>query len=360
MRHVPDPRGKGRASGTGRLGSGSCPLMPEAPLPRPTPASTGSLPKRRPVLVALLLSLLLALAACGGSPSTAGEDSGSTGASDTGWPVTVTGDNGELTIDAQPEAIVVDVGHRDRDAVRDRRRPAGRGRRQHVQLPGGRPGHRPVRVHPERRGDRRLRPRPGRAQRRHERDRRRARAPWRFRFSSWLRPRRWTTATSSSRPSAPRPGTPTTPPRSSPTCRTGSTPRWSPSGTSGAGLRVYHELDPTFYSAASSTFIGGVYELFGLENIADGAEDASGGYPQLSAEYVVGAGAGPRRAGRHRVLRADARRPSPSGRRSTRCRPCRRAGCSPPTTTSPPAGARGWPTSPSRSPRRWPADESGR
>jgi len=54
------------------------------------------------------------------------------------------------------------------------------------------------------------------------------------------------------------------------------------------GTRVYHELDPTFYSAASSTFIGGIYSLFGLENIADGAADASGGYPQLSAEYIVG------------------------------------------------------------------------
>jgi iron complex transport system substrate-binding protein len=58
-------------------------------------------------------------------------------------------------------------------------------------------------------------------------------------------------------------------------------------GDEGAGLRVYHELDPTFYSAASSTFIGSVYSLFGLENIADGAEDAAGGYPQLSAEYIV-------------------------------------------------------------------------
>ena len=53
-------------------------------------------------------------------------------------------------------------------------------------------------------------------------------------------------------------------------------------------MRVYHELDPTFYSAASSTFIGSIYALFGLENIADGAADAAGGYPQLSAEYVVG------------------------------------------------------------------------
>jgi ABC-type Fe3+-hydroxamate transport system substrate-binding protein len=54
------------------------------------------------------------------------------------------------------------------------------------------------------------------------------------------------------------------------------------------GMRVYHELDPSFYSAASSTFIGSIYAMFGLENIADGAPDAAGGYPQLSAEYIVG------------------------------------------------------------------------
>ncbi|WP_116449946.1 ABC transporter substrate-binding protein [Blastococcus litoris] len=54
------------------------------------------------------------------------------------------------------------------------------------------------------------------------------------------------------------------------------------------GMRVYHELDPSFYSAASSTFIGSVYTQFGLENIADGAPDATGGYPQLSAEYIAG------------------------------------------------------------------------
>jgi iron complex transport system substrate-binding protein len=54
------------------------------------------------------------------------------------------------------------------------------------------------------------------------------------------------------------------------------------------GMRVYHELDPTFYSATSGTFIGSIYAMFGLENIADEAPDLSGGYPQLSAEYVVG------------------------------------------------------------------------
>ena len=55
------------------------------------------------------------------------------------------------------------------------------------------------------------------------------------------------------------------------------------------GMRVYHELDPSFYSATSETFIGSVYTLFGLENIADEVADTAGGYPQLSAEYVVGA-----------------------------------------------------------------------
>ena len=54
-----------------------------------------------------------------------------------------------------------------------------------------------------------------------------------------------------------------------------------------AGQKVFHELGPELYSADSSTFIGSIYSLLGLENIADGAPDASGGYPQLSAEYVV-------------------------------------------------------------------------
>ncbi|HEV3101386.1 MAG TPA: ABC transporter substrate-binding protein [Candidatus Dormibacteraeota bacterium] len=52
-------------------------------------------------------------------------------------------------------------------------------------------------------------------------------------------------------------------------------------------LKVYHELDDTYYSATSSTFIGQVYELLGLRNIADGATAAAPDYPQLSAEYIV-------------------------------------------------------------------------
>lgn len=51
----------------------------------------------------------------------------------------------------------------------------------------------------------------------------------------------------------------------------------------------YHEVDNTLYTATSTTFIGQVYGLFGLENIADAAdEDGSAfGFPQLSAEYIV-------------------------------------------------------------------------
>lgn len=53
-------------------------------------------------------------------------------------------------------------------------------------------------------------------------------------------------------------------------------------------LRVYHELDQTYYSATSSTFIGSIYKLFGFSNIADGpGQNAHTQYPQLSAEYLV-------------------------------------------------------------------------
>jgi cobalamin transport system substrate-binding protein len=55
----------------------------------------------------------------------------------------------------------------------------------------------------------------------------------------------------------------------------------------GRGLTVYHELGPDLYSATSSTFIGRVYSLFGLKNIADAADTGGSGYPKLSPEYVV-------------------------------------------------------------------------
>jgi iron complex transport system substrate-binding protein len=58
---------------------------------------------------------------------------------------------------------------------------------------------------------------------------------------------------------------------------------------SARGLTYYHELTPDLYSATSKTFVGRVYALFGLRNIADAADRTGSGYPQLSAEYVVSA-----------------------------------------------------------------------
>lgn len=51
-------------------------------------------------------------------------------------------------------------------------------------------------------------------------------------------------------------------------------------------LTIYHELDPTYYSVTSGSFIGQVYTLFGLSNIADDVEPGND-YPQLNAEYII-------------------------------------------------------------------------
>ena len=54
-------------------------------------------------------------------------------------------------------------------------------------------------------------------------------------------------------------------------------------------LTYFHELDPSLFSTTSSTFIGEVYNLFGLVNIADELEEDAGQFPQLSAEFLVAA-----------------------------------------------------------------------
>lgn len=56
-----------------------------------------------------------------------------------------------------------------------------------------------------------------------------------------------------------------------------------------AGLTYFHELDNTLYTVTSATFIGSIYALAGLTNIADTATDAASGYPQLSPEFIVAA-----------------------------------------------------------------------
>lgn len=59
--------------------------------------------------------------------------------------------------------------------------------------------------------------------------------------------------------------------------------------TGDPALTYYHELDDTFYSVTSRTFIGQIYDLAGLRNIADDVPDDAGGYPQLSSEFIVDA-----------------------------------------------------------------------
>ena len=61
-------------------------------------------------------------------------------------------------------------------------------------------------------------------------------------------------------------------------------------GRPGAGMTYFHEVDSTLYSATSSTFLGQLYALLGLENIADPADEDGWGYPQLSPEYVIDVG----------------------------------------------------------------------
>ena len=55
----------------------------------------------------------------------------------------------------------------------------------------------------------------------------------------------------------------------------------------GAAVRIYHEIDQTYYSASSHSFIGAVYGALGADNIADPADADGYGYPQLTEEYII-------------------------------------------------------------------------
>jgi iron complex transport system substrate-binding protein len=52
-------------------------------------------------------------------------------------------------------------------------------------------------------------------------------------------------------------------------------------------LTYYYELDPTFYSVTSGTFVGELFALTGMSNIADPADPDGYGFPQLTAEYII-------------------------------------------------------------------------
>jgi iron complex transport system substrate-binding protein len=55
------------------------------------------------------------------------------------------------------------------------------------------------------------------------------------------------------------------------------------------GLRYFYELSDGLYTVTSDTFIGELLGLAGMTSIADAVDDTAGGFPQLSAEYVLDA-----------------------------------------------------------------------
>jgi iron complex transport system substrate-binding protein len=55
-------------------------------------------------------------------------------------------------------------------------------------------------------------------------------------------------------------------------------------------VTYYYELDNTYYTTTSGSFIGNVIAMTGMQNIADEAPDPDGfGFPQLAEEYIVDA-----------------------------------------------------------------------
>ena len=54
----------------------------------------------------------------------------------------------------------------------------------------------------------------------------------------------------------------------------------------GEPISYFYELDNTYYTVTSNTFVGQIFKMLGLENIADGVEEGND-YPQLSSEVIV-------------------------------------------------------------------------
>jgi iron complex transport system substrate-binding protein len=52
-------------------------------------------------------------------------------------------------------------------------------------------------------------------------------------------------------------------------------------------LRYFYELSDGLYTVTSDTFIGELLGLAGMTSIADAVDDTAGGFPKLSAEYVL-------------------------------------------------------------------------
>jgi iron complex transport system substrate-binding protein len=56
----------------------------------------------------------------------------------------------------------------------------------------------------------------------------------------------------------------------------------------GTPIRVFHEIDDSFYTATSNSFIGQVYAEMGFENVADALDDGTG-FPLVDGESIIAA-----------------------------------------------------------------------
>ena len=261
------------------------------------------------------------------------------------FPVTVEGDNGSLTLEEEPDAIVslsptateslFAIGAGDQVIAVD----------DQSNYPAEAPMTNLSGLHAERRGDRRLQARSRRRLVRPGRARRRRSRSSRSRCSSRSRGRRSHDAYDQIEPARRRPpGTPAEAASVVATMKAQIAASIASAPTGAQALKVYHELGPDYYSATSKTFIGSVYALLGLKNIADAADKTRLRLP-----------AALRRVHRHAdpdlIVLADTKccgqtaATSRSGRAGARSPRSRTATSSRSTTTSPLAGGRGSSTS---------------
>ena len=51
--------------------------------------------------------------------------------------------------------------------------------------------------------------------------------------------------------------------------------------------KIYHELDPNYYSPSKFSFIGDIYQKLNYKNVANKADITNLGYPKLSPEIII-------------------------------------------------------------------------
>ena len=51
--------------------------------------------------------------------------------------------------------------------------------------------------------------------------------------------------------------------------------------------KIYHEIDPNYYSPSKFSFIGDIYQKLYYKNVADKADISNLGYPKLSPELII-------------------------------------------------------------------------